>query len=38
VVLCLANQTGTDLQRSWEERMRLKTARDKDRFAGMDKD
>ncbi|MCU0320315.1 MAG: nucleotide pyrophosphohydrolase [Flavobacteriales bacterium] len=32
VVLCLANQTGTDLQQAWDERMRLKTERDKDRF------
>lgn len=32
VVLCLANQTGTDLHAAWEERMRHKTARDKDRF------
>ena len=31
VVLCLANQTGTDLQASWTERMEAKTARDKDR-------
>ena len=31
VVLCLANQTGTDLQASWGKRMEEKTARDKDR-------
>ncbi len=31
VVLCLANQTGTDLQAAWERRMRDKTARDADR-------
>ncbi|MBK8499760.1 MAG: nucleotide pyrophosphohydrolase [Flavobacteriales bacterium] len=28
VVLCLANQTGTDLQRAWREKMLKKTARD----------
>lgn len=28
VVLCLANQTGTDLQQAWEQRMARKTARD----------
>ena len=31
VVLCLANQTGTDLQAAWEQRMAKKTARDADR-------
>jgi NTP pyrophosphatase (non-canonical NTP hydrolase) len=31
VVLCLANQTGTDLQRAWESRMQAKTLRDADR-------
>ncbi len=31
VVLCLANQTGTDLQASWDKRMLDKTARDADR-------
>ena len=31
VVLCLANQTGTDLQASWTKRMQEKTARDADR-------
>jgi NTP pyrophosphatase (non-canonical NTP hydrolase) len=28
VLLCLANQTGTDLQGAWERRMAAKTARD----------
>ena len=28
VVLCLANQTGTDLQKAWDQRLRDKTARD----------
>jgi NTP pyrophosphatase (non-canonical NTP hydrolase) len=28
VVLCLANQTGTDLQAAWERRMKAKTTRD----------
>ena len=30
VVLCLANQTNTDLQRAWTQRMEEKTKRDKD--------
>ncbi len=33
VVLCLANQTGIDLQKAWEERMRKKTDRDPARFS-----
>lgn len=31
VVVCLANQTGVDLQTAWEKRMEAKTSRDKDR-------
>ena len=31
VVVCLANQTGTDLQTAWEKRMANKTSRDKNR-------
>lgn len=31
VVLCLANQTGTDLQAAWERRMTKKTERDRSR-------
>ena len=31
VTLCLANQTGTDLQQAFDEKMRVKTARDRDR-------
>lgn len=31
VVVCLANQTGVDLQTAWEKRMTSKTSRDKDR-------
>lgn len=31
VVLCLANQTGTDLEQAWQRRMAEKTARDRDR-------
>ncbi|GAB5525753.1 MAG: nucleotide pyrophosphohydrolase [Roseivirga sp.] len=31
VVVCLANQTGVDLQSAWEARMERKTSRDKDR-------
>lgn len=33
VVLCLANQTGTDLQAAWESRLAKKTVRDTDRHA-----
>ncbi len=33
VVLCLANQTGTDLQAAWERRMEEKTRRDAERHA-----
>ena len=31
VVVCLANQTGVDLQAAWEKRMTSKTSRDNDR-------
>ncbi len=31
VVVCLANQTGVDLQAAWERRMERKTSRDKER-------
>lgn len=31
VVLCLANQTGTDLQAAWQQRMALKSERDAQR-------
>ena len=31
VVLCLANQTGTDLQAAWKKRMAEKTVRDAER-------
>lgn len=31
VVVCLANQTGVDLQSAWQARMDKKTFRDKDR-------
>ena len=31
VVLCLANQTGTDLEAAWAKAMEKKTARDADR-------
>ena len=33
VVLCLANQTGTDLQAAYDRRMEAKGARDQDRHA-----
>ncbi len=32
VVLCLANQTGIDLQTAWQKRMEIKTDRDRHRF------
>ncbi|MDE5645679.1 MAG: hypothetical protein K2I45_08570, partial [Muribaculaceae bacterium] len=31
--LCLANQTGIDLQEAFEETVRKKTLRDRDRFS-----
>ena len=31
VTLCLANQTGTDLQRAFDKKMKMKTKRDKER-------
>ncbi len=31
VVLCLANQTGTDLQKAFDKKMAIKTKRDHDR-------
>lgn len=31
VVLCLANQTGTDLQEAWTKKMRKRTSRDRSR-------
>ncbi len=31
VTLCLANQTGTDLQKAFDKKMKIKTERDKDR-------
>ena len=34
VVLCLANQTGTDLQGAWERKMALRTERDGERHRG----
>ncbi|NCZ95025.1 MAG: pyrophosphatase [Flavobacteriia bacterium] len=34
VTLCLANQTGTDLQAAFDRRMAAKGARDKDRHEG----
>lgn len=37
VVVCLANQTGTDLQAAWENRMAKKTSRDKERHQNNDK-
>ena len=37
VVLCLANQTNTDLQAAWNTRMAKKTARDAERHKGNEK-
>lgn len=37
VVLCLANQTGVDLQSSFDKKMTLKTKRDHDRHHANDK-
>ena len=37
VVLCLANQTGIDLQKAFDQKMELKTTRDKDRHHNNDK-
>ena len=37
VVLCLANQTGVDLQQSFNKKMNLKTTRDHDRHHNNEK-
>lgn len=37
VLVCLANQTGVDLQSAWENRMTSKTSRDKDRHKNNEK-
>lgn len=37
VTLCLANQTGTDLQKAFNDKMLLKTQRDADRHANNEK-
>lgn len=37
VVLCLANQTGIDLQKAFDSKMELKTDRDKNRHHNNDK-
>lgn len=37
VVLCLANQTGTDLQTAFDQKMKVKTERDHDRHQNNDK-
>jgi NTP pyrophosphatase (non-canonical NTP hydrolase) len=37
VVLCLANQTGVDLQSAFERNIEKKTSRDSDRHKGNDK-
>ena len=37
VVLCLANQTGVDLQEAFDKKMQIKTDRDHDRHHGNEK-
>lgn len=37
VLLCLANQTGTDLQAAWDRKMDARTERDAARHKGNDK-
>uniref|UniRef100_UPI004048B42C nucleotide pyrophosphohydrolase n=1 Tax=Roseivirga sp. TaxID=1964215 RepID=UPI004048B42C len=37
VVVCLANQTGIDLQDAWDKKMAKKTNRDKDRHQNNEK-
>lgn len=37
VVLCLANQTGVDLQRAFEKKLAIKAKRDHDRHHGNEK-
>lgn len=37
VVLCLANQTGVDLQQSFEKKLKIKTERDHDRHHNNEK-
>ncbi|MDX1542990.1 MAG: nucleotide pyrophosphohydrolase [Christiangramia sp.] len=37
VVLCLANQTGVDLQKAFDKKLDLKTKRDKDRHKNNEK-
>jgi len=37
VTLCLANQTGTDLQSAFNKKMKIKTDRDKDRHQNNEK-
>lgn len=37
VTLCLANQTGTDLQKAFDQKMKKKTERDSERHANNEK-
>ena len=37
VTICLANQTGVDLEKAWNKRMKKKTERDKDRHRNNEK-
>ncbi len=37
VVLCLANQTGVDLEKAFEKKLEIKTKRDHDRHHGNEK-
>lgn len=37
VAVCLANQTGVDLQKAWDNKLKLKTERDKERHKSNEK-
>lgn len=37
VAVCLANQTGVDLQKAWDKKLKIKTHRDKERHQNNEK-
>lgn len=37
VAVCLANQTGVDLQKAWDKKLKIKTNRDKERHQNNEK-
>lgn len=37
VAVCLANQTGVDLQKAWDKKLKIKTDRDKERHQNNEK-